>query len=258
MSSTDATPCSSRKIASSRAAPRIRLATKPGISLRSTTGCLPSCSVRATTVSTVASDVSGPRTTSTQRITSAGLKKCMLATRSGRPVASAICDDMIADEFVVRIACGGATLSSRAKTSRLTSSFSTAASITRSAPAAAASRSVLKVSRAKAASTSSRVRRPFATSRSSRACSWDRARSSASSVRSVTVVSWPASAQTMAICAPIVPAPTTRIERTRRWVNQTYRTPRSLRRGSPRHTPLKVGGRFSRNALAPSALSAVV
>jgi hypothetical protein len=70
------------------------LATKPGISLRSTTGSLPSWRVSATTASTVASDVAGPRTTSTQRITSAGLKKRMLATRSGRPVASASCDDM--------------------------------------------------------------------------------------------------------------------------------------------------------------------
>jgi hypothetical protein len=96
---------------------------------------------------------------------------------------------MIADEFVVRIVCAGTILSSRAKTSRLTSSFSSAASITRSAAAAAASTSVLKVSRAKAASTSSRVRRPFATSRSSRACNWDVARSSASSATSVTVVS---------------------------------------------------------------------
>ena len=206
MSSTEEMPFSSRKIASSRTAPRIRLATNPGISLCSTTGSLPSRRARSATASTVAS--SAP-STSTQRITSAGLKKCMLATRSGRPVASASCDDMIADEFVVRIACGGASLSRRAKTSRLTSSFSTAASITTSAVDAAASRSVVNVSRAKAASTSSRVRRPLSTSRSSRERRDDSARASASSVRSVTVVSWPARAQTMAICAPIVPAPTT-------------------------------------------------
>ena len=62
------------------------------------------------TVSIVSGDVSSDPTTSTQRITSAGLKKCMLATRSGRPVASASCDDMIADELVVRIVCGGARL----------------------------------------------------------------------------------------------------------------------------------------------------
>ena len=121
MSSNDATPCSSRKIASSRSACRIRLATKPGISLCSTTGCLPSRRASSSTVSKVSSEVAGERTTSTQAITSAGLKKCMLATRSGRPVASAICDETMVEELVARIACGGAALSSRAKISRLTS-----------------------------------------------------------------------------------------------------------------------------------------
>ena len=96
---------------------------------------------------------------------------------------------MIADEFVARIARGGATVSRRAKTSRLTSSFSTAASMTRSAVAAAASRSVVNLRRANAASTSSRLRRAFATSRSMRARSVVSARSSASAETSDAPVS---------------------------------------------------------------------
>ena len=39
---------------------------------------------------------------------SAGLKKCTLQTRSGRPVASAIRDETMLEELVARIACGGA------------------------------------------------------------------------------------------------------------------------------------------------------
>ena len=189
MSSNDATPCSSREIASSRSACKIRLATKPGISLRSATGCLPSRRASSSTVSNVSSEVAGERTTSTQAITSAGLKKCMLATRSGRPVASAICDEVMVEELVVRIACGGVASSSRAKISRLTSRRSTAASMTRSASAAAASRSVSKASRSNAASTSERLIRPFSTLRSSRTCSWSDARCSASGEMSCTVVS---------------------------------------------------------------------
>ena len=81
----------------------------------------------------MSSEVCGPRTTSTHFITSAGLKKCMLHTRSGRPVASAIRDETMLEELVARIACGGRRRSRSANTSRLTSSFSTAASITKSA-----------------------------------------------------------------------------------------------------------------------------
>ncbi len=83
----------------------------------------------------------------------AGLKKCRLQTRSGRPVASAIRDDTMLDEFVARIACGGATRSRSANNARLMSSFSTAASMTKSAVDAAVVRSVLKDSRPKASST---------------------------------------------------------------------------------------------------------
>ena len=84
-----------------------------------------------------------------------------------------------------------------------------AASITRSAWVAQASRSVEKVRRSKAAATSSGVRRPLLTSRSMRACSCSDARSTASWAMSTTSVSYPASAQTMAICEPMAPAPTT-------------------------------------------------
>jgi hypothetical protein len=59
-------PFSSRKIASSRTAPRIRLATKPGISLRSTTGSLPSRRARSATDSTVAT--SAPSTSTQRRV----------------------------------------------------------------------------------------------------------------------------------------------------------------------------------------------
>ena len=78
----------------------------------------------------MSSEVSGPRTTSTHFMISAGLKKCRLQTRSGRPVASAIRDETMLEELVARIACGGATRSRSANSCRLTSSFSTAASMT--------------------------------------------------------------------------------------------------------------------------------
>ena len=91
------------------------------------------------------------------------------------------------DELVARIACGGAARSRSANNRRLTSSFSIAASMTKSAVAAAAVRSVLKVSRPKAASTSFLLRRFFSISRDMRWRSWMSARSSASCAMSVIV-----------------------------------------------------------------------
>ena len=185
------------------------MATKPGISCLRRTGVFPRDSTKETIRSTVSGAVPEWGTTSTQAITSAGLKKWRLHTLSGRAVASATREETMLDEFVTSSVWSGQTASSSEKIVRLTERSSTAASITRSAVAAAASRSVVRVSRSHAASTSSRVRRSFSTSRERRCSSCVRARSSWSWLMSTREVPYPARAQTAAIWDPMVPAPRT-------------------------------------------------
>src|SRR5690606_25145750 len=93
----------------------------------------------------------------------------------------------------------------------LTSSFSTAASMTTSASTAAPSRSVVDSSRANAASDSACESRPLATLRSMTPVRFARAFSRLSSAMSCRRTRYPARAHAIAICAPIAPAPTTRI-----------------------------------------------
>src|SRR3972149_4313345 len=62
----------------------MRLATKPGTSVRRMTGSRPMRRVTSAVIWTGSSEVSGPCTTSTSRITSGGEEKGMLTHLSGR------------------------------------------------------------------------------------------------------------------------------------------------------------------------------
>ncbi len=85
-------------------------------------------------------------TTSTRRMTGAGLKKCMPMTRSGRPLDAAIWVTGSEEVLVASTVDAGQIPSRSANSAALTSSRSGTASITRSA-AASASRSVVKPTR---------------------------------------------------------------------------------------------------------------
>ena len=102
-----------------------------------------------------------PRTTSSSRMTLAGLKKCMPTTLSGRRVAEAISSTSSVDVLVASTALAFATLSSRANTSFLMGISSNTASTTRSASARAL-KSVVPWIRPMRFSTSSLVSRPLA------------------------------------------------------------------------------------------------
>ena len=79
--------------------------------------------------------VARPRTTSTRCIRWTGLKKCSPATRAGCGVVSASRETESAEVFDARTADAPSRSASWRKTSRFTSSRSTTASMTRSAPA---------------------------------------------------------------------------------------------------------------------------
>ena len=78
-------------------------------------------------------DVARPRTTSSSRITLAGLKKWRPSTSDGRRVKPAMASTSSVEVLVARIAPGFITRSSAVNTSRLTSRDSNTASITTSA-----------------------------------------------------------------------------------------------------------------------------
>ena len=108
----------------------------------------------SSTASAVASEVAMPRITSTRAMTGTGFMKCMPMNRSGRPVAAARRVMEIEEVFDARMAAGAQIRSSLPKSSFLMSSFSTIASTTASA-FPRASRSVVVVSRPRAAALSS-------------------------------------------------------------------------------------------------------
>ena len=90
---------------------------------------------------TVSSEVMIERTTSTSGSTGTGLKKCRPMTRSGCQVSAPSFMIGTEDVFEARNSASGSTESSARKSSRLTPSSSTTASIAASAPSTA-SRSV--------------------------------------------------------------------------------------------------------------------
>ncbi len=115
-----ARPKSTRRRASSKYGPKIRLTKNPGTSA-TTTGVLPNCSASLAVRRTVRSLVCLPRTISTKGMACTGLKKCMPTTRSGcgNPWAMASTDSD--DVLVARIASSRNCAASAPSTLRLTS-----------------------------------------------------------------------------------------------------------------------------------------
>ena len=140
MSSGFATPCSTMRIASNPKTTPRRDDANPGESV-TTIGCFPIFRVIARAASTTSESVRSWRTNSTNFMICTGLKKCIPSTRPGRVVPSAIDDTESDDVFVARMAEGPVKASNRPNSSRLISRSSITASMTRSAPDTAASRS---------------------------------------------------------------------------------------------------------------------
>src|SRR5436190_3431303 len=147
MSAALATPSRWRCSASRRSAICSRLRTKPYTSLRQTTGVWPTLRMKSTAAPVVPEDVRSPGTISTSGTTSGGLVGCATTQRSGRSVSRAISLIGRADVLEARIASGGASRSSSAKSARFAARSSAPLSWTQPAPATA-SASVATVRRA--------------------------------------------------------------------------------------------------------------
>ena len=134
---------------------------KPAWSLTST-GVFPQASANWRAAAIVSSDAVRGRTTSTNDMTGAGLKKWMPQTLSGRPVFMAISMTGRVEVLVARMAWSPVIRSRSLNSAFLTSRSSTTDSITRSQSASASSSDV-PVTRARAWSRSSSVFLPFST-----------------------------------------------------------------------------------------------
>ena len=139
-------------------------------------------------------------------ITGGGFMKCIPTNRSGRFVAAASEVIEIEEVFDARIAWGASSASSFLKISFFTPSFSTIASIARSAPAQSSIERA-GLMRAATASRSAAVSFPFSTSFARVAPSLSTAFFASSGAASATTTSTPACAATCAIPEPICPAP---------------------------------------------------
>src|SRR3989441_1523520 len=208
MSSAEATPCSSMRIASRPSTTPRRLEAKPGESL-TTIGSLPSCRAKVTARSTAVWTPRSCVTTSTGVSTGPGLKKCMPIPRAGSPTAVAILPTDRDEVLVARRASPGAARSTAAKSCRFTSRSSTTASITTSASDSAETRSGSVRRRLRTVVASSAVSLPRFTPPARRPSILPHARSSAPGLLSVRVTGQPASAAAYAMPCPMVPAPTT-------------------------------------------------
>src|SRR6476469_8695120 len=110
---------------------------KPGVEV-TRTAVFPQVVATAATAEATCGSVASPETTSTNRISGAGLKKCMPTQRSGcrRAAATAVIDN---EEVLVASTQRSSTTASRpAKILRLISRDSTAASMTSAQPARSA------------------------------------------------------------------------------------------------------------------------
>ncbi len=207
MRSNGAIPSCRRRSASRPNGRLQRLTRKPGPSAARMTS-LPIASPVARARASAVSPDSSPATSSSSRISGAGLKKCIPTTRSGclAPAATAVTSR---EEVLVASTQSSATISlSRPSSSSFSSSDSGAASITsshsrRSSSAGAASSSPAP------RSASSALQRPRSAPRARCPRAASSPCSSACSTGSCTRVRVPASAPSCAIPAPIVPAPTT-------------------------------------------------
>ena len=146
--------------------------------------------------------------TSISCITGTGFMKCIPITCSGRLVRAAISVIEIELVLVARMVPAGAIRSSCSNRENLTAGFSLAASITRSARAAASSE-VPVLSRASVWAGASAGIAPFFTwrSRLDLIVAW--AFSSAAGTLSIRATSQPCCAKTWAMPLPMVPAPMT-------------------------------------------------
>ena len=147
MSSAEATPCSSMRIASRPSATPSRLDANPGESF-TIMGSFPSARANATARSTLAVAARGCRTISTSFIAWTGLKKCSPTTRLGSRTAPATAATESDDVLVASSAPAGAARSSSANSRCFTATSSTTASMTTSASRTAAGRSGADRSRA--------------------------------------------------------------------------------------------------------------
>ncbi|MCY1451179.1 hypothetical protein D9M71_680340 [compost metagenome] len=138
---------------------------KPGVDLVYT-GCLPQALAVSYRLSARAGSLARPETISTSAISGAGLKKCMPITRPGywRPAARLVMDRE--EVLLARMQSWPQTSSSWRSRPRLTSRFSTMASITRLAPASASMAST-GCRRAMVAARASAPSLPFSTRRPS-------------------------------------------------------------------------------------------
>ncbi len=180
---------------------------KPALS-PTTTGCLPSRRARSTTASTTSGSVTTVRTISTNFWTGAGLKKCMPTTRLGSCVATEISVTDRLEVFVASTVSGEQIESSLPKISRLRSSFSGTASITRWAAARSSGAEVNRI-RPSNACWSASLSFPRATAREVERSTCPRPVASRLSSASTAITSRPLRARTSAMPAPIVPSPTT-------------------------------------------------
>src|SRR5579875_963289 len=206
MSSLEATPSSSRRMALLRYGKRRALTTKPARSATSTAR-LPQDSTKARAVDMVPSLTVRGRTSSTRSMTVAGLKKWIPHTCSGRPVSMAISITGRVEVFEARMVGSGQRRSRSLNRCFFTARSSTTDSITRSQRARASS-SEVAVTRPRAASRSSAESLPLSTRRlrdlsraamvaSAVACWWDRS-----------TTSWPARAAHSAMPYPTPPRAT--------------------------------------------------
>ena len=189
----------------------VRLVMKPGTSLRHTTDFFFRARAIASASRSVFGLVSSPLTISTSGIRTAGLKKCIPTTRSGRFVARPIAVMLSPLVFDARIARGGASASSSAKSFFFSSRSSSTASMTRPAPSTASRRSRVGRICPTAASAWAEVICWLSTSllRDQRIRSIPRSRNSSLMSRIVTVN--PLRAASSASPCPISPAPITAI-----------------------------------------------
>src|SRR5271166_1641770 len=169
---------------------------------------MPTASRKASAAAIVVSAVSGPFTTSTSGIRSAGEKKCSPRKRSGarkvlpRPA-------MASPDVLEATIASGAAPSILDRTSVLSDRSSATHSITNAQPAIPSRVRIEALTRNKMAASLSASSRPRATCRRSEAASLSRPASAASAVRPHSATSIPAAPSACVIPRPIRPGPTT-------------------------------------------------
>ncbi len=148
---------------------------------------------------------------STRAMAGAGLKKCRPMNRPGRVVMAASSEMLRLEVFDARMVWAGQTLSSAWYSVRFQSTFSAMASITRSASATSAVSWTLTTPLILAVISAGRPASilPFSTILPRLLLMMPKPRWTNSSLMSPRTTSYPASATTWAMPAPMVPAPTT-------------------------------------------------